>query len=364
MGTAKGGPVVAAPSDGGVVVKGALRRLMSGVLVRSGATTLGRRWGRPDGAVILYSHRIADDDEGYLRGLAPAHLDDQLAYLTRHYEIISLDDLVGCFESGKQVPPKSAVLTFDDGFRDNLEAGLPLFQKHGVTATVFVVTGALSSGALPWSQRLGYMLQKTELRDLRYPSNGADVHDLSTPAGREITYRRIKRPLRSMGRAERERVLDELTVLLRVVPPTDRMLDWEMAHALRAAGIAIGAHTYSHPLLAEIPIAEAREEMERSRDDLRERLGIEHPHFCFPGGSLEPELLRVARGLGFRSAFRPNQPRVRNALAAVDQFTLARRWFADGPAEVLEAELDGPVDALRSLVRGPMAAVRRARGTN
>ncbi len=340
-------------------MKETLRRAMSWGLVRTGITALGRRSRRDEGAIILYGHRIADDDEGYLQGLPPADLDDQLGYLTRHYEVIALDSLVACFEDRTPVPPRSVVLTFDDGFRDNLDAGLPILQKHGVSATIFVVTGSLSSGELPWSQRLGFLFQHTERRELRAPHEVGTVHDLATAADRRRAYDAIKRRLRRVRRVERERVLADVAGQLGVEAPRDRMLDWEAARAWRAAGMGVGAHTYSHPLLAEIPFDEAREEMMRSRDDLRDHLGIEQPTFCFPAGSHDDALVREVRALGFRSAFKPNPSLLRNRLDTVDAFSLARRWFPNAPATVLEAELDGPVDALRSRWRS-LARTRRA----
>ena len=329
-------------------MKETLRRAMSWTMVRSGITALGRNTRRDDGAIILYGHRIADDDEGFLQGLPPADLDDQLGYLARHYEVIALDTLVACFENRIPVPSRSVVLTLDDGFRDNLDAGLPVFEKHGVQATLFVVTGSLSSGALPWSQRLGFLFQHTDRRELRDPSDVSIVHDLSTAVLRRRAYGSVKLRLCRSGRAERERVLADVATQLGVDAPRDRMLDWEAARAWQAAGMGIGAHTYSHPLLAEIPFDEAREEMMRSRDDLRDHLGIDHPAFCFPAGSHNDALVREVRALGFRSTFKPNPSLLRNRLDTVDAFSLARRWFPSAPAAVLEAELDGPVDAVRS----------------
>lgn len=329
-------------------MKETLRRAISWTFVRTGITALGRRGRRDEGAVILYGHRIADDHEGYLQGLRPADLDDQLGYLARHYEVIALDTLVACFENRTAVPPHSVVLTFDDGFRDNLEAGLPILQKHGVQATIFVVTGSLSSGELPWSQRLGFMFQHTERRELRDPSDAPIEHDLSTADLRRRAYDSMKLHLRRLDRVERERVLADVAARLSVEAPRDRMLDWEAARAWQAAGMGIGAHTFSHPLLAEIPFDEAREEMMRSRDDLRDHLGIDHPSFCFPAGSHNDALMREVRALGFRSAFKPNPSLLRNRLDTVEAFSLARRWFPNAPAAVLEAELDGPVDTVRS----------------
>ena len=120
-------------------MKEILRSLAYQGLVRSGLTRLGRRLADRSGTLILYGHRVSSDDEGYMQGLAPAWLDQQLAYLCRHFEIVPLHVLVDALRAGRPAPSNAVVLTFDDGFRDNYEQAFPLLCKYGVTATIFTV---------------------------------------------------------------------------------------------------------------------------------------------------------------------------------------------------------------------------------
>lgn len=327
-------------------LKEAARTVVSRAIVSGGVSAAGRKLFPKNGAVIVYGHRVADDNEGYLAGLNPEWLDQQLGYLTRHYEIFELAKLVECFEQGRPVPQNSAVLTFDDGFRDNLTNALPLLQRYGVSATVFVVTGCITSGELPWSQRLGYVFQNTSRPSVELPGMKGDF-DLQSDRGRLAAYRVAKEPLKRMSRAERENNLKGLVEALEVDAPRDRMLSWSDLEDLKNQGIEIGAHTYSHPLLASISIKEARWEMERSREDLRDRLGVERPSFCFPAGSCNAELMALARTLGFRSAFQPNGRHRVNNLETADAFSLCRVGFPEAPATLLEAELDGPFNFIR-----------------
>lgn len=342
-------------------MKELVRKSVSRVIVGGGVSAVGRRVMRWDGATILYGHRVADDNEGYLQGLKPEWLDEQLAYLTRHFEVIPLSTLVDCFEQGQPVPRRSAVLTFDDGFRDNLENAAPLLEKYRVPATVFLVTGSITTGDLPWSQRLGVLFQQTTNSEFAHPLAGDSVLGLSTPAERRRAYLTVKAPIARMGRIEREQCLAALARELRVDPPRDRMLNWDEARTLRDMGIELGAHTYSHPLLANVPIEEARWEMERSRNDLKEQLGIERPSFCFPAGSMNAALLDLVPRLGFRSAFVPNR-RIRvNNLNSTHQFALSRVGMPEAPGYILEAELDGPLHLLRQRLGSPLKKLVRGK---
>ena len=96
------------------LLKRILRRALSHVFVGGGVTAGGRRLCPKRGALILYGHRVSGDDDGYLQGLRPEWLDEQLAYLTRHFDVIPLSRLVRCYEERSPVPERSVVITFDE----------------------------------------------------------------------------------------------------------------------------------------------------------------------------------------------------------------------------------------------------------
>ena len=329
-------------------MKAVVRELASRAVVASGMCRLGRSRRQP-GSLVLYGHRVSADDEGYLQGLSPEWFTAQLAYLTRHYDIVSLSDLVGWLEEGTQPPAKTVVLTLDDGFRDNVEVALPILERFGARATIFVVTQSLTDGRLPWSQRLGYAFQNAQVDTIEHALLGSEAVPLRDDAARHDAYQCVKRALLTMARPERDAIIDDIASRLGVTPPTDRMMTWDDARMALAHGHVIGAHTYSHALLARVAEGEARVEMERSKHDLREHLGLEGPHFCFPAGSTSPELLDLARAMGFRSAFLPNRHRRLNRPGDVDAFSIGRIGLPNGPAHHLEAELDGPFHTLRRL---------------
>jgi peptidoglycan/xylan/chitin deacetylase (PgdA/CDA1 family) len=324
-----------------------LRSFASHFVVKSGITALGRRLGNYDGAIILYGHRVADDNEGYLAGLKPEWLDGQLAYLTRHFNVMSLSVLLDSFEQGKPIPRRSVVLTFDDGFRDNYENAFPLLRKHKVPATIFLATGCVESGQLPWSQRLGCLFQQTSVPSLSHGLTEHRAMDLNSPQERKAAYQKVKEPLKHMGRVEREKTLSELETALETQAPMDRMMTWEMAREMMAAGMEMGAHTVSHPLLANLPESEARQEMLDSKIALQDRLGIQNPSFCFPAGSRNAALIERARELGFRSVFDSKTSKRINSLSTSSPFSLSRVGLPESPAIQLEAELDGPFHFLR-----------------
>ena len=327
-------------------LKETLRGASSRALVASGATVLGRALGDRDGALVLYGHRVGHGEIGFFPALRPERFDAQLAYLARTYEIISLETLLECFETGQPVPERSVVLTFDDGFYDNYEHALPILEKHRAPATVFVVTDSLETGDVPWPQRLGHLLQHAPEARLHDDLVGGEM-PLATEAERRAVYGTLLETIKSFPLERRLAALDRLGVKLKTPRYEGGMIDWEIAREMTARGVSIGAHTVTHPWLARIPKAEARREMEGSRDAVRQRLSVDRPTFCFPGGSVNRDLLALVPELGFRSSFVKDRSIRFNRPGRVTPHTISRLGLPYAPAHHLEAEIDGPFHPLR-----------------
>ncbi|MBZ9538052.1 polysaccharide deacetylase family protein [Modicisalibacter tunisiensis] len=339
-------------------MKERLRDLASRGIVIAGLSALGREMKRHEGTLILYGHRVADDDEGYLQGLSPQWLDAQMAYLARHYEVIALSTLVACLEQGRQPPRRSVVVTFDDGFRDNLERALPILERHRIPATVFVVTRSLTTGELPWSERLGVILQTTPVSEFMHPCLGEEPWQFSDERSRHVAYLHFKHALAVMERESRDAILEALAEQLEVLLPDNRMLDWAGARQWLAGGGEVGGHGYSHALLGRVPITEAHAEIRRCKKDLEACLGLERPAFCLPGGSHDTAVLEAVKAQGFRSCFVPNIRKRYNTLMNADPFTLSRVGLPNAPRHHLEAELDGPFHFMRQAYHRLVPSVR------
>ncbi|HBP89235.1 MAG TPA: polysaccharide deacetylase family protein [Nitrospirales bacterium] len=332
-------------------LKEVIRMGLSRAIVSSGVAALGRRVCPKNGALILYGHRVEDNDEGCLQGLRPSWLSEQLDYLSRHYHFLSLSKLLDCYEQQQPIPPKSVVITFDDGFRDNFTNAYPILQRYHVPATVFLVTGCVSSGHLPWPQKVGYLFQKTKVETLCHVTTNEKPVKLRLPKERDMARMIVRNVLGPMPRLERERSIEELCQLLQVEVPLNRMLTWDQVETMRRGGIEFGAHTLSHPLMALQSPEEARREMEASLHDIENRLGISCPPFVFPGGSYTSDLVKMAISVGFRCVIQSRHSVRLNSLEVNDQFSLSRVGLPNAPGVILEAELDGPLHALRGLYR-------------
>ncbi len=188
---------------------------------------------------ILMYHRVVELSRYDQLAVTPARFDDQMAYLAQHARVISLAQAVTELRSGQVLKP-GVVITFDDGYRDNLVHALPILQKYRLPATIFV-----TSTFCEQSQR-----------HPRYRDESGQLH-----------------------------------------------LNWDETRELaRAAGITIGSHTQTHPFLSRLGAEQALAEIAGSRDDIAAQLQQPVEFFCYPSGDFSARELALVAEAGYSAA--------------------------------------------------------------
>ncbi|MCX7835622.1 MAG: polysaccharide deacetylase family protein [bacterium] len=332
-------------------MKTQIRKLYSILSVKSGLTKMMRKINKHEGAIIFVGHQVNETNDNRLEPLPPKYLDEQIAYLKKHFQFLSLSKLLECYEFNQPIPPKTVVLTFDDGFRDNYTYAFPILQKYGVTATIFLTTGCIDSGEFPWSQRLGYMITNTTVKTIHLPQYQIFQFNLESETNKTYVFRTLAKVLSETPFIEREQLLNQFQQVFQVIPPKDRMLTWDMIQEMKQNGFEFGGHTVSHPHLTKIPPQEAKQEIRNCLETIRLKLGVENPPFAFPAGKSNDDLVEYVKLIGFRSCFRSSYKRRYNTLSNSNPFRLSRLGLPNAPAIFLEAEVDGLLYWVRKSVQ-------------
>ena len=289
------------------------------VLYYGGIIAALRRASRrgPASVLVLRYHRILRDPSKrfYRLGVPGRVFERQVAYLRRHYPLIGLEE-AGKLLSGGTLTSRNAgraapdgrrggggsgapqgrfiVLTFDDGYADNLPTASVL-AADGVPVVIFIVTGAVDSGRPFFWERLATLFERSEtLR--RLPARG-----------RRARFDRDRSRLKRLSAPEREAELERLAAESGVTAaqlehPHDRPMCWDEVRALQRAGVAIGAHTATHPLLTLLTDAEIVEEVAGSVRKLKETLGVATALFAYPTGDQDARVRRLTGSCGIRLA--------------------------------------------------------------
>lgn len=142
-----------------------MSRLRRGLIFLVIAMTLFIAWlAYPTGGVpILAYHQV--NDEGSKYSISISNFSQQMEYLTQQgYTAVTLAELTDSMAGNGSLPPKPVVITFDDGYRDNFTNALPILEKYGFKATVFVITDKVSQpGYLNWDEIRQMRSQGTEI---------------------------------------------------------------------------------------------------------------------------------------------------------------------------------------------------------
>lgn len=280
------------------------------------AATGADRWGRGlaqgRGAILTLHHVRPATSGGFrpngLLEITPEFLDRALALIRAEgYEIVSLDEALARLADPR--PGRFFVaLTFDDGYRDNLDHAWPVLAKHGAPWTLYVVRGFAERTARLWWLELEEAIRALPRLSLALP----DGH-FETPAGTDaekqkafdqLYWRLRKGPeailLAAISDLGRQAGIDSAALVERECLPVETLRS-----LAGAPGVTLGAHTLSHPMLAKHPEAEARREITESKAWLEEALGLPIRHFAYPvgdPGSAGPREFALAKEAGFASA--------------------------------------------------------------
>ncbi len=246
-----------------------------------------RRW---TGVRVICHHRIADagsvaGDRGVVSADA-AQLDRQLQRWSRDAEIIRPEE----FDEASRRRGRALLLTFDDGYADALTTALPVLLRHDVRAAFFVTSGYQDDPRPAWWDELAWMAR----------SHGREAHLAAWLA----RYKALP--------AERaERWLEELGERLGSgrAPHTlahGCWLGWDGVRALRDAGMTIGAHTHTHPVLARCDGARQEAELRRGAERIHAETGVVPRWLAYPVGSRDAftaQTRALADQAGYTHAF-------------------------------------------------------------
>lgn len=226
----------------------------------------------------------------------------QMAFLARHRQVISLDDLVDIVEGRSPPQPGAVVITFDDGYLDNYELAAPILSRHGLPATIFLATGSMDHGENMWVDVVfaafkGRTRQRLRLNDRSFA--------LDDPREADRAYRAATSTIVRAPKGERGPLLDAIHDQLQPDSASPRlMMTWSEVRALTKAHpqICIGSHSREHFSLSGMSREEVCEELAQAHADIRRELGIDAAHFAFPYGHDSPHARSWLREHGYRTA--------------------------------------------------------------
>lgn len=286
------------------------------------------RWLSPGGArarlSILIFHRVLPEPDA----LSPDEPDlqrfeQELGWISRWFKVLPLDEAASRLAAGT-LPPRAAAITFDDGYADNATLALPALQRAGLCATFFIATSFLDGGRM-WNDTVIESVRACRADWLDLDAVGLGRHAMDSMAARRQAVCQLLPAIKYLAPARREAAVAAVHAACGERLPDDLMMRSEQVRALRRAGMQIGAHTRSHPILTRLDAPTAFSEIVGSKHDLEALLGEPVTLFAYPNGKPGVDYgaghARMVREAGFAAAV-STAPGA--ASASSDRFQLPR----------------------------------------
>jgi peptidoglycan/xylan/chitin deacetylase (PgdA/CDA1 family) len=291
-------------------------------------------------AVLMY-HRVAPEARD-LQGLRVRddRFREHLEVMRRHADVVPLAEVLA-----RSTRPR-VVVTFDDGYADNLYIAEPILVRAGVPATVFVTAGVIESERGFWQDRLAALIL-----DGVYTAGRVEVTiggetvggPLSSPDEREQAYRAIHARTRRRPPDEIDAVLTDVAAQLDLVEdvenPAPVLTVADVKKIAMSTVMTVGSHTLRHPMLSSLDEAAQRSEIFESKRLLEHWTAGSVDTFAYPfgrEGQFDETSVRLVREAGYglsvtTVAGRPSR--------FTDAHRVPRRYVGDWDADVFERRL-------------------------
>ena len=283
-----------------------LRGLAKTWAYRCGAMKAYHSQRNADTLTVVMFHRVLPAEEIILTGadvrytVTPQFLSECVEFLREHYEIVSLEDLRRSREREKRLPRNAALITFDDGWYDNLIYAAPTLK--GVPWVLFASTDAMLDADCWWQETLLWALRSGAASKERLwqiastgPTSCSDKSDVEPVHALLLLYASISTERRWAILAPYRDEICKSAKRPMMLAPEDLL-------ALGRLGVSVGAHGASHlplPLLAD-PEADLREARDMT---LRWTQSTKPLVMSFPHGRYSDRALQAARSLGYSLLF-------------------------------------------------------------
>jgi peptidoglycan/xylan/chitin deacetylase (PgdA/CDA1 family) len=324
-------------------------------MLRRFPSILARR--RKNRGIVLLYHRIAGTGpDPYRMNVSPGRFAEQLDVLRQHARIVPLATIA---DAAERTPERAVAVTFDDAYLDNLTNAKPLLEQADARATVFATA---AFGAEFWWDALERILLGPDNLPPELTLQVAGRVHHWTVADLTKRRRRFLVPVRISGeKPTAHGLLWRLHPVLLAAPPEERagalavlatwagatdgapwhraMTEPELARLAAGGAVTIGAHTASHPRLAELSAAAQRHEIQSGRVAVEQAVDGFIRSFAYPygqRGDYDDTTVAIVRDLGFDHACAAFPG---NAARAVSSFELPRFWVEDWDGDTFAGRL-------------------------
>ncbi|MDY6945197.1 MAG: polysaccharide deacetylase family protein [Pseudomonadota bacterium] len=271
-------------------------------------------------AVVLTYHRVLPSERqrnsfsSNAIVVTPETFELHLKFIRRFLRPVTPVEFMRRLCGGEPIESRTCLVTFDDGWYDNMEYALPLLRKYGVPAVLFVPTDFPGGDRYFWYDRLSRLLfyarQHHGVADDLLERLGAREMLTMNERDARQAIRSIISNLRSLPESAIHDAIQQLQSALSRARPDlclrgeDYFLTWQQLGALSKSEVFfIGSHAVTHTAMTEIDLERVSEELLRSKAEIKQRLEVDPALFAYPNGNVNAQIADRVRDAGYALAF-------------------------------------------------------------
>ena len=264
------------------------------------------KWCADHSILNIMYHGVVVQDSNYF---SPRHITAELfekhiEYISKNFEIISVSEAFDMVKNNIKPKRKAVTISFDDGYKNNLDIALPILEKYNIKTTFFISSVCVENSEFPilWADVIACLnffhkeetigIEDLEFKNLIEKSSGIHIMDF----------------LKKQSPEKRDDIIDKLFVKfelrekLKTVPKEiwALMSKEELQKFSSSKIVDIGSHGHLHYNLANIKIADSVKDMEKSKFLIEGAIGKKIDMIAYPDGNYNDAVKTKAYELGFK----------------------------------------------------------------
>ncbi len=253
---------------------------------------------------------VARDPRGYGNVSGISEFSMQMELLAHTKTPVTLSALDKWLYEGSQLADNSVLVTFDDGYRNNLEHASGILLRYGIPAVIFPTVNYIGTNRLLWLTEIYRSILLWPLSSVPLPDGSAIAVSPDNVPQRRLLAEWVREACKALSEALAQEYLGSLRETTFPQLNSDEreicsFLSWDEISRLRDLGFTIGSHTMSHSILSHIESDQLRYELEQSKIEIEKHLDVSSISIAYPNGDL-PLDLSIVEHANYKLGFTTN----------------------------------------------------------
>lgn len=299
-------------------------------------------------------HRVSPNPDGLWPPMHPVLFEKTIQFLSSNFPVMLLEDFLedpGSYKKEKTL----ATISFDDGYKDNIEIAAPILQRYRCPASFYLVTDCIDHNLPTWTYITDHFFQQDGKIDMQFeydfvPADFRSISWMNAAEGSEWG-KKIKPWMKTLSNPQRLQIMEAMESRRNGKGiPRDMMMNWTDVKQLQAAGFYMGSHSRTHPMLASLTNeTEIRDELENSAKRMETELGERPLTISYPIGSWDERVTRIAGSTGYKYGLAVEQRFYKPGIDNI--FTIPRVELYNEPWWKARLRISGLYQVVKKLVK-------------